>query len=64
MFEIPTGTFALTYRGVLFSDYTFVIVRCEYTYLFVIIHPFTIFELDFCERRSLFNAITFPSTLG
>jgi hypothetical protein len=63
IFEMPTGTFAFTYRGVL-SDHTFRMIRCRYAYLLVIIHPFTILELDFCERRPLFDANTFPSSLG
>jgi len=64
IFEMPTGTFAFKYRGIRLSDHTFTIIRCRYTYLLIIIHPFTVLEIDFCERRSLFDANTFPSSLG
>ena len=61
--EMPTGIFAFTYRGGLLSDHRFMIIRCRYTYLLVIIHPFAILELEICERRFCFNANTFPLSL-
>ena len=61
-FEIPTGTFAFTYRSLRpYAHDNWL----QITYLLVIIHPFTILlEVDFSERCFLFDANTFPSSLG
>jgi len=57
--EIPTGSFVLT-STLDEIKLTWPSVR---TYLLVVIHPFTIIELDLSERRSRFAAYAFPDTL-